>query len=146
MWNRRQFLRDGGAGPGLAANAVEGDVRFHLRRFAYEFPVFMRQIVPELAANDGLRLWYRYLNCGFRPTATAGKAERSAHGRTRRPRRWSQGNSRRPNRSHFIMIVAIPFSDASTSFPVRSVPNGDGRCRQPRRPWHANEAPHTGRI
>lgn len=37
-----------------------------------EFPVFMRQVVPDLAANDGLRLWYRYLNCGFRLTATAG--------------------------------------------------------------------------
>jgi hypothetical protein len=32
----------------------------------------MRQVVPELAANDGLRLWYRYLNCGFRLTASAG--------------------------------------------------------------------------
>ena len=37
-----------------------------------ELPVFVRQVVPELAANDGLRLWYRYLNCGFRLTATAG--------------------------------------------------------------------------
>jgi len=37
-----------------------------------EFPVFMKQLVPELAANDGLRLWYRYLNCGFQLTATAG--------------------------------------------------------------------------
>src|SRR5579871_481776 len=37
-----------------------------------ELPVFMRQVVPELEANDGLRLWYRYLNCGFRLTATAG--------------------------------------------------------------------------
>ena len=37
-----------------------------------EFPVFMRNVVPELEANDGLRLWYRYLNCGFRLTATAG--------------------------------------------------------------------------
>lgn len=37
-----------------------------------EFPVFMRQVVPELEANDGLRLWYRFLNCGFRLTATAG--------------------------------------------------------------------------
>jgi hypothetical protein len=36
------------------------------------FPVFMKQVVPELEANDGLRLWYRYLNCGFRLTATAG--------------------------------------------------------------------------
>jgi len=35
-------------------------------------PVFMRQVVPEIEANDGLRLWYRYLNCGFRLTATAG--------------------------------------------------------------------------
>ena len=37
-----------------------------------DFPVFMREVVPELEANDGLRLWYRYLNCGFRLTATAG--------------------------------------------------------------------------
>ena len=37
-----------------------------------EFPVFVRQVVPEIAANDGLRLWYRFLNCGFRLTATAG--------------------------------------------------------------------------
>jgi hypothetical protein len=37
-----------------------------------EFPVFMKKVVPELEANDGLRLWYRYLNCGFRLTATAG--------------------------------------------------------------------------
>jgi hypothetical protein len=29
-------------------------------------------VVPELEANDGLRLWYRYLNCGFPLTATAG--------------------------------------------------------------------------
>lgn len=36
------------------------------------FPVFMKEVVPELEANDGLRLWYRYLNCGFRLTATAG--------------------------------------------------------------------------
>ena len=36
------------------------------------FPVFMREVVPELEANDGLRLWYRLLNCGFRLTATAG--------------------------------------------------------------------------
>ncbi len=36
------------------------------------FPVFMKNVVPELEANDGLRLWYRYLNCGFRLTATAG--------------------------------------------------------------------------
>ncbi len=37
-----------------------------------EFPVFMKELVPELEANHGLRLWYRYLNCGFRLTATAG--------------------------------------------------------------------------
>lgn len=36
------------------------------------FPVFMQKVVPELEANNGLRLWYRYLNCGFRLTATAG--------------------------------------------------------------------------
>ena len=36
------------------------------------FPEFMRKVVPELEANDGLRLWYRHLNCGFRLTATAG--------------------------------------------------------------------------
>jgi len=37
-----------------------------------EFPIFVREVVPDLAANSGLRLWYRYLNCGFRLTATAG--------------------------------------------------------------------------
>ncbi|MGH9629645.1 MAG: CehA/McbA family metallohydrolase, partial [Bryobacteraceae bacterium] len=37
-----------------------------------EFPIFMREVVPDLAANSGLRLWYRFLNCGFRLTATAG--------------------------------------------------------------------------
>ena len=37
-----------------------------------EFPVFMKSVVPEIEANHGLRLWYRYLNCGFRLTATAG--------------------------------------------------------------------------
>jgi hypothetical protein len=37
-----------------------------------EFPIFMKQVVPELASNDGLHLWYRFLNCGFRLTATAG--------------------------------------------------------------------------
>jgi hypothetical protein len=35
-------------------------------------PVFMQKVVPELEANHGLHLWYRYLNCGFRLTATAG--------------------------------------------------------------------------
>lgn len=37
-----------------------------------DLPIFMKQVVPDLAANHGLRLWYRYLNCGFRLTATAG--------------------------------------------------------------------------
>jgi hypothetical protein len=37
-----------------------------------DFPVFMKKVVPELEANSGLHLWYRYLNCGFRLTATAG--------------------------------------------------------------------------
>jgi hypothetical protein len=32
----------------------------------------MQKIVPELEANNGLRLWYCYPNCGFRLTATAG--------------------------------------------------------------------------
>jgi hypothetical protein len=36
------------------------------------FPLFMRQVVPDWEANDGIRLWYRYLNCGFPLTATAG--------------------------------------------------------------------------
>src|SRR5438034_8409864 len=35
-------------------------------------PVFMQKVVPELEANSGLRLWYRYLDCGSRLTATAG--------------------------------------------------------------------------
>ena len=43
-----------------------------------EFPIFVRQVVPELEANDGLRLWYRYLNCGFRLTATAGTDKMTA--------------------------------------------------------------------
>jgi len=37
-----------------------------------ELPVFVREVVPEIEANDGLRMWYRYLNCGFPLTATAG--------------------------------------------------------------------------
>lgn len=37
-----------------------------------DFPIFMKSLVPELESNHGLRLWYRYLNCGFRLTATAG--------------------------------------------------------------------------
>jgi hypothetical protein len=36
------------------------------------FPIWVREVVPELEANDGLRLWYRFLNCGYRLTATAG--------------------------------------------------------------------------
>jgi hypothetical protein len=32
----------------------------------------MKEIVPDLPANHGLHLWYRFLNCGFRLTATAG--------------------------------------------------------------------------
>ena len=36
------------------------------------FPIFMQKLVPELEANHGLHLWYRYLNCGFRLAATAG--------------------------------------------------------------------------
>ena len=37
-----------------------------------ELPVYVRKHVPEMSANSGLRMWYRYLNCGFRLTATAG--------------------------------------------------------------------------
>ncbi len=37
-----------------------------------EFPVFMKNVVPEFEANHGLHLWYRYLNCGFQLPATAG--------------------------------------------------------------------------
>ena len=37
-----------------------------------ELPVFVRKEVPEMGANSGLRMWYRYLNCGFRLAATAG--------------------------------------------------------------------------
>jgi hypothetical protein len=37
-----------------------------------DFPVFLKQVVNDTEPNDGLRLWYRYLNCGFRLTATAG--------------------------------------------------------------------------
>jgi hypothetical protein len=37
-----------------------------------ETAVFVSQVVPEAEANHGLRLWYRYLNCGFRLTASAG--------------------------------------------------------------------------
>jgi len=37
-----------------------------------ETAVFMQQVVPEVQANHGLHLWYRYLNCGFRLTPSAG--------------------------------------------------------------------------
>ena len=37
-----------------------------------EMPVYVRKYVPEMTANSGLHMWYRYLNCGFRLTATAG--------------------------------------------------------------------------
>lgn len=37
-----------------------------------DFPVFMKQVSNEQEPNDGLHLWYRFLNCGFRLTATAG--------------------------------------------------------------------------
>jgi hypothetical protein len=37
-----------------------------------DFPIFMKQVVPDWESNDGLRLWYRYLNCGFQLAATAG--------------------------------------------------------------------------
>ena len=37
-----------------------------------ELPVYVRKLVPEMTANTGLHMWYRYLNCGFPLTATAG--------------------------------------------------------------------------
>jgi hypothetical protein len=37
-----------------------------------DMPIFMKRVVPDFESNDGLRLWYRYLNCGFPLTATAG--------------------------------------------------------------------------
>jgi hypothetical protein len=37
-----------------------------------ELPVYVRKHVPEMTANSGLRMWYRYLNCGFQLAATAG--------------------------------------------------------------------------
>jgi hypothetical protein len=37
-----------------------------------ELPVLAHKAVPETSAESGLRMWYRYLNCGFRLTATAG--------------------------------------------------------------------------
>src|ERR1700731_3687477 len=37
-----------------------------------ELPVYVKKLVPEMSANTGLHMWYRYLNCGFPLTATAG--------------------------------------------------------------------------
>lgn len=37
-----------------------------------DLPIFMKQVVPDWESNDGLRLWYRFLNCGFQLAATAG--------------------------------------------------------------------------
>jgi hypothetical protein len=37
-----------------------------------ELPVYVKKLVPEMSANTGLRMWYRYLNCGYPLTATAG--------------------------------------------------------------------------
>jgi hypothetical protein len=37
-----------------------------------ESALFMPHVVPEVKANHGLHLWYRYLNCGFRLAASAG--------------------------------------------------------------------------
>ncbi len=37
-----------------------------------DFPIYLKQVVSDSEPDDGLRLWYRYLNCGFRLTATAG--------------------------------------------------------------------------
>ncbi|MGH9719447.1 MAG: CehA/McbA family metallohydrolase, partial [Bryobacteraceae bacterium] len=37
-----------------------------------ETPLYATQVIQELQANQGLHLWYRYLNCGFRLTASAG--------------------------------------------------------------------------
>lgn len=37
-----------------------------------ELPVFLKKLVPEMSADTGLHMWYRYLNCGFPLTATAG--------------------------------------------------------------------------
>jgi TolB protein len=34
--------------------------------------IFVPQVIPEVQANNGLHLWYRYLNCGFHLTASAG--------------------------------------------------------------------------
>lgn len=37
-----------------------------------EFSRSLKKMLPELESNSGLQQWYRYLNCGFRLTATAG--------------------------------------------------------------------------
>jgi hypothetical protein len=37
-----------------------------------EFPLYLKQVVTDAEPNSGLHLWYRFLNCGFRLTATAG--------------------------------------------------------------------------
>ena len=37
-----------------------------------ELPVYLKKLVPEMSANTGLLMWYRYLNCGYGLTATAG--------------------------------------------------------------------------
>jgi hypothetical protein len=37
-----------------------------------ELPVYVRRYVPQMSANTGLHMWYRYLNCGYPLTATAG--------------------------------------------------------------------------
>ncbi len=38
----------------------------------FQSPIFISDIVPELASNSGLRLWYRLLNCGLKIPLTAG--------------------------------------------------------------------------
>ena len=38
----------------------------------FEEPIFVSHVVPDLRMNSGLRLWYRFLNCGFKIPATAG--------------------------------------------------------------------------
>ena len=38
----------------------------------FQSPIFVSDIVPELASNSGLRLWYRLLNCGLKIPLTAG--------------------------------------------------------------------------
>ncbi len=44
-----------------------------------EFSRSLKEVLPELESNDGLRMWYRYLNCGFRLAATAGTDKMSNH-------------------------------------------------------------------